>query len=72
MQAQELLQAMAKELPTILRQLTSGNAVKESAGLMRLRDFAEMSVRWNTQRMTRRSVLSAGATFAGLAIRPDD
>ena len=67
-----LLTTMANELPTIIRQLESPDPLLRSAAKMRLADFARMLGPWRGRTLSRRGLLRAGATFATLALKPDD
>lgn len=75
MSGERILATMANELPAILRQLESSDIVLRSAGLQRLRDFAEMVQPWrgSARRVSRRAVLRAGVTtFVGMSMGRDD
>lgn len=78
---QRLLTTMASELPTIIRQLQSSDLELQSAAMLRLGNFAEMTERWRrVRRVSRRGVLQAaprggnplGATFVAMSLQRDD
>lgn len=73
MHPNRVLQTLATELPTILRQLESTDPALRSAAVQRLRDFAGMTEPWRApaaRQVSRRGLLRAGvgATFVAMAV----